>query len=58
MHDVQMYAGAISVLLFGVSVCLGDISLAKAREYLTVHMHKPYNNLHWYTRVIISCMCN
>ena len=41
MHDVQMYAGAIRVLLYGVCVCLGDISLAKAREYLPVHIHKP-----------------
>ena len=43
MYKVHMHAGAIRKLL-----CSGDNPLAKARvvDYLPVHTHKPYTNLH------------
>ena len=43
MHKVQMEAGTIRKLLYGLCVCMGENPLAKARGYLPVQTHKPYN---------------
>ena len=46
MHKVQMHAGARRQLLYGYAYVLEIINSLKLMDYLPVHMHKPYNNLH------------
>ena len=46
MHKVQMHTEAISKLLYGVASVQAIIHSLKLVDYLPVHTHKPYNNLH------------
>ena len=46
MYKVHVHAGVMRKLLYGLCVCTGDSPLAKLVDYLPVHTHKPYNNLH------------
>ena len=46
MHKVHMHAGAIRQLLYGCAYVREIIHLLKLVDYLPVHTHKPYNNLH------------
>ena len=46
MHKVHMRAGAIRQLLYGCAYVREIINLLKLVDYLPVHTHKPYNNLH------------
>ena len=46
MHNVHMYVGAIGQLLFGCAYVREIIHSLKRVDYLPVHTHKPYNNLH------------
>ena len=41
-----MHAGAIRKLLYGFAHVRGIIHSLKLVDYLPVHTHKPYNNLH------------
>ena len=46
MHKVHMYAGATRQLLYGCAYVREIIYSLKFVDYLPVHTHKPYNNLH------------
>ena len=46
MDKVQMHAGAISKLLYGLCVCTGDNQLLKLMDYLLALTHTPYHILH------------
>ena len=48
MHKVHMYAGAIRQLLYGCVYVREIIHSLKLVDYLPVHTHKPYDNLHLY----------
>ena len=45
VHNV-MHAGAIRQLLYGCADVREIIHSLKLADYLPVHTHKPYNNLH------------
>ena len=44
----MLHAGAIRQLLYGCVYVREIIHSLKLVDYLTVHTHKPYNNLHMY----------
>ena len=46
MHKVHMHAGAIRQLLYGCAYIREIIHSLMLVDYLPVHTHKPYNNLH------------
>ena len=46
MHKVHMHAGTIMQLLYGCAYVREIIHSLKLVDYLSVHTHKPYNNLH------------
>ena len=46
MHKVHMHAGAIRQLLYGCVYVREIIHSVKVEDFLSVHTHKPYNNLH------------
>ena len=46
MHKVHMHAGAIRQLLYGCAYVREIIHSLKLVDYLPIHTHKPYNNLH------------
>ena len=46
MHKVHMHAGAIKQLLYGCVYIQEIIHSLKLVDYLPVHTHNPYNNLH------------
>ena len=46
MHKVHIHAGAIRQLLNGCANVREIIHSLKLLDYLPVHTHKPYNNLH------------
>ena len=46
MYKVHMHAGAIRKLLYGCAYVLEIIHSLKLVDYLPVHTHKPYNNIH------------
>ena len=46
IHKVHMHAGAIRKLLYDSAHVREIIHLLKLVDYLPVHTHKPYNNLH------------
>ena len=46
MYKVHMHAGDIIKLLYGCAYVREIIHLLKLMDYLPIHMHKPYNNLH------------
>ena len=46
MHKVHMHAGAIRQLVYGCAYVREIINWLKLVDYLPVHTHKPYNNLH------------
>ena len=46
MHKVYIHAGAIRQLLYGCAYVREIIHSLKLVDYLLVHTHKPYNNLH------------
>ena len=46
MHKVHMHAGAIRRVLYGCTYVREIIHSLKIVDYLPVHTHKPYNNLH------------
>ena len=46
MYKVHMHAGAIKQLLYGCAYAREIIHSLKLVDYLPVHTHKPYNNLH------------
>ena len=48
MLKVQMQAGAIRKLLYGVCVGTGDNHSLKFMGYIAIQTHKPYNDLHLY----------
>ena len=46
MHLVQVHAGAINKLSYGFASVRAIILSLKLVDYLPVHTHKPYYNLH------------
>ena len=46
MHKVQKHAAVIRKLVPGCLYVQEVIHLLKLVDYLLVHTHKPYNNLH------------
>ena len=46
MHKVHMHAGAIRQLVYGCAYVREIIHSLKLVDYLPVHTHKSYNNLH------------
>ena len=46
MHKVYIHAGAIRQLLYCCAYVREIIHSLKLVDYLPVHTHKPYNNLH------------
>ena len=46
MYKLHMHAGAIRKLLYGCAYEREIIHSLKLVDYLPVHTHKPYNNLH------------
>ena len=54
MQKVHMHAGAIRQLLYGCAYVREIIHSVKLVDYLPVHTHKPYNNLHLLNSAIYS----
>ena len=52
MYKVHMHAGAIKIL-YGCAYVREKIHSLKLVYYLSVHTHKPYNNLHLINRLMI-----
>ena len=46
MHKVHMHAGAIRQLLYGCVYVREILHSLKLVDYLPIHTHKPYDNLH------------
>ena len=51
MHKVHMHAGAIKQLLYGCAHVQEVIHSLKLVDYLPLHTHTPYNNLHILTSI-------
>ena len=47
-----MHAGAIRKLLYGCAYVREIIHSLKLADYLPVHTHKPFNNIHLDTRFL------
>ena len=47
MHKVQIHAGAISKLLYGIAYVRAIIHSLKLMDYLPVRTHQPYNKTYY-----------
>ena len=50
MYKVDMHAGAIRKLVYGCVYVWEIIHWLELVDYLPVHTHKPYNNLHLFMK--------
>ena len=57
MHKVHTHAGVIRQLLYGCAYEREIIHSLKLVDFLPVHTHKPYNNLHIYFIILDKLTC-
>ena len=55
MYELHMHAGPIRKLLYGCAHVREIIHSLKLVDYLPVHTHKPYNNLHLKSELCLKC---